>query len=132
MLAACRRMCSVLADKEGLTAASGKRRRAAGMDRMADPNTPGHQACLTFVPPMDAMTGYVPGEQPQAGKFIKLNTNENPYPPSPSVGQAIKACLNEDWEAIPIRWPTPFVAGRRSVGHPIRIGFSVATAATNS
>ncbi|MCH7729340.1 MAG: histidinol-phosphate transaminase [Planctomycetes bacterium] len=38
---------------------------------------------------IEAMAGYVPGEQPQAGKFIKLNTNENPYPPSPAVQLAI-------------------------------------------
>ncbi|MCL1926235.1 MAG: histidinol-phosphate transaminase [Syntrophorhabdaceae bacterium] len=35
------------------------------------------------------MDGYAPGEQPQEPGFIKLNTNENPYPPSPKVRKAI-------------------------------------------
>lgn len=43
-----------------------------------------------FRPEIEAMAGYVPGEQPQAGKFIKLNTNENPYPPSPKAIAAIQ------------------------------------------
>jgi histidinol-phosphate aminotransferase len=42
-------------------------------------------------PAIEAMTGYVPGEQPQAGDWVKLNTNENPYPPSPAVGPALAA-----------------------------------------
>lgn len=38
------------------------------------------------------MAGYTPGEQPKPGeKVIKLNTNENPYPPSPKVFEAIRS-----------------------------------------
>ncbi|MCL2478468.1 MAG: aminotransferase class I/II-fold pyridoxal phosphate-dependent enzyme [Treponema sp.] len=37
-----------------------------------------------------SLSPYVPGEQPKDGKFIKLNTNENPYPPSPKVYEAIR------------------------------------------
>lgn len=36
------------------------------------------------------LTPYVPGQQPKNGKYIKLNTNENPYPPSIKVIEAIK------------------------------------------
>lgn len=37
-----------------------------------------------------SITPYTPGEQPQNKKYIKLNTNENPYPPSPNVSTALK------------------------------------------
>ena len=36
------------------------------------------------------VTGYVPGEQPREGGVIKLNTNENPFPPSPRVEKALR------------------------------------------
>jgi histidinol-phosphate aminotransferase len=43
-------------------------------------------------PTIANMTGYVPGEQPRAGeRIVKLNTNENPYPPSPKVLEAVRA-----------------------------------------
>ncbi|MCL1493605.1 MAG: histidinol-phosphate transaminase [Pseudanabaena sp. Salubria-1] len=58
-----------------------------------------------FRPAIDAMTGYVPGEQPKSGiKVIKLNTNENPYPPSP---KAIAALQNIDSDSLR-RYPDPF------------------------
>ena len=43
-----------------------------------------------FRPAIDRMAGYVPGEQPQETGWVKLNTNENPYPPSPRVAAAIR------------------------------------------
>ncbi len=49
-----------------------------------------------FRPNIRAMAGYVPGEQPRDGEFLKLNTNENPYPPSPRVFEAVRATLTGD------------------------------------
>lgn len=58
-----------------------------------------------FRPAIDAMTGYVPGEQPAVGtKIVKLNTNENPYSPSP---QAMLALQKVSPEALR-RYPDPF------------------------
>jgi histidinol-phosphate aminotransferase len=57
---------------------------------------------LDFIrPTVRAMHGYTPGEQPQGGGFIKLNTNENPYPPSPRVRAAIAACASDDVRLYP-------------------------------
>src|SRR6266536_4411599 len=44
-----------------------------------------------FIRPLiQRLRAYVPGEQPKIKGLIKLNTNENPYPPSPKVLAAIK------------------------------------------
>jgi histidinol-phosphate aminotransferase len=47
-------------------------------------------------PCIRSMAAYTPGEQPREGTFIKLNTNENPYPPSPRVFEAVGAALTGD------------------------------------
>jgi histidinol-phosphate aminotransferase len=44
---------------------------------------------------------YVPGEQPQDKSYIKLNTNENPYPPSPKVQEAIKRAVDSKLKLYP-------------------------------
>ena len=47
------------------------------------------------------LTPYVPGEQPKVDNLIKLNTNENPYPPSPKALQAIDEANNEKLKLYP-------------------------------
>jgi len=47
-----------------------------------------------FRPNIAALAGYTPGEQPRDDDFIKLNTNENPYPPSPRVCAALKRAIS--------------------------------------
>ncbi|MCU6708541.1 histidinol-phosphate transaminase [Paenibacillus sp. J5C_2022] len=44
---------------------------------------------------------YVPGEQPKDKRYIKLNTNESPYPPSPGVLEAINGAVNDDLRLYP-------------------------------
>ena len=52
------------------------------------------------------LTPYVPGEQPALAHPVKLNTNENPYPPSPAVVSAIRNELGEHAESLR-RYPDP-------------------------
>src|SRR6476620_9473931 len=46
------------------------------------------------LPHVATLHAYTPGLQPTEPGFIKLNTNENPYPPSPRVAEAIRAALD--------------------------------------
>lgn len=50
---------------------------------------------------IDALSPYVPGEQPVVPGLVKLNTNENPYPPSPAVIEAIRAAAGDDLRLYP-------------------------------
>ena len=43
-----------------------------------------------------AMEGYIPGKQLSDGAYIKLNTNENPYPPSPRVLEALRQAVGAE------------------------------------
>jgi histidinol-phosphate aminotransferase len=58
---------------------------------------------MTFSQRIQKLTPYVPGEQPQDRKYLKLNTNENPYPPSPAVADLLK---NFDFERLRL-YPDP-------------------------
>lgn len=55
------------------------------------------------------VTPYIPGEQPKGEGIIKLNTNENPYPPSPEVLKVIKEFPAEDLR----KYPDPNVSALR-------------------
>jgi histidinol-phosphate aminotransferase len=50
---------------------------------------------------VERAAGYVPGFQPKATDVVKLNTNENPYPPSPKVAEALAAIEPEQLRRYP-------------------------------
>jgi histidinol-phosphate aminotransferase len=59
-------------------------------------------------PEIAAMAGYVPGEQPQDGQYIKLNTNENPYRASVAVEHAVQEALARGLQKYPHPMAQPF------------------------
>jgi histidinol-phosphate aminotransferase len=52
-------------------------------------------------PVVQTLTPYVPGEQPQMQRLVKLNTNESPYGPSPKALAAIEQQTNDDLRLYP-------------------------------
>jgi len=58
-------------------------------------------ACQFWSKHIAGSTPYVPGEQPTDGGYIKLNTNENPYPPSPLAAAAIQKSAFADLRKYP-------------------------------
>lgn len=61
-------------------------------------------------PSVRAMAGYTPGEQPRVGDVIKLNTNENPYPPAPRVLDALREAIADPFLR---KYPDPVGAAFR-------------------
>ncbi len=59
-----------------------------------------------ITPHIQGLHAYTPGLQPQSSGWIKLNTNENPYPPSPKVHSAILAELGTDATSLRL-YPEP-------------------------
>ena len=57
-------------------------------------------------PEVRELQPYVPGEQPKIQNLLKLNTNENPYPPSPKVVAAVQAVLENSADALRL-YPDP-------------------------
>jgi histidinol-phosphate aminotransferase len=79
---------------------------------------------------LQSVTSYAPGEQPPAGSpVIKLNTNENPYPPSPEV---VKALQNLDLECLR-RYPDPTgCLFREAVSDALQVSADTVTAGNGS
>ncbi|MFT4020981.1 MAG: histidinol-phosphate transaminase [Acinetobacter sp.] len=57
-------------------------------------------------PEVRELEPYVPGEQPKIQNLLKLNTNENPYPPSPKVVEAVQSVLKDGADALRL-YPDP-------------------------
>ncbi len=69
------------------------------------------QITALFRPDVQRLTGYIPGEQPQDTGWTKLNTNENPYPPSPKVVEAICQAASSPLN----KYPDPLVKNFREL-----------------
>lgn len=64
---------------------------------MSEANKPSEYA----LPHVQRLHGYTPGFQPKGNGWTKLNTNENPYSPSPAVDEALKAALGDSLRLYP-------------------------------
>jgi histidinol-phosphate aminotransferase len=82
------------------------------------PEDPPRPATPPFIqdlalPHVAALHAYTPGLQPGEPGWIKLNTNESPYPPSPRVGEALRREIGEDGAALRL-YPNPTSAPLRA------------------
>jgi len=79
-----------------------------------------------------ALSGYVPGLQPQEPGWIKLNTNENAYPPSPRVVEALRGftfCLEDPREKGIVyglgAWNKGDIQGNPAMEEAYRLGAAI-------
>lgn len=69
-----------------------------------------------FRPEIDTLEAYTPGEQPPFGAdVVKLNTNENPYPPSPRALEALRAIQADQLRLYPQPYADEFRASAAAV-----------------
>jgi histidinol-phosphate aminotransferase len=84
-------------------------RRASFRNAAPQPFDLWFHALMRIVRPnVEGIAGYSPGEQPQEPGWIKLNTNENPYPPSPRVVEALIAAARGKLNLYPDPLATQF------------------------
>jgi len=68
-----------------------------------------------FRPNVEQTAGYIPGFQPREADVVKLNTNENPYPPSPRVSEALARVQADQLRRYPDPLGDPFRAAASKV-----------------
>ena len=78
-------------------------------------------------PLVHTLTPYTPGEQPKLPDLVKLNTNENPYPPSPAALVAMQAELGEDAASLRL-YPDPNADRLKSAIAEHFVAFDIAPA----
>ena len=78
-------------------------------------------------PLVHSLTPYTPGEQPKLANLVKLNTNENPYPPSPKAVAAMQAEIGADGASLRL-YPDPNADRLKHAIADHFAGFSLTTA----
>lgn len=88
--------------------------------KMKSPLSVSHELATRWIrPSLRRLAGYVPGEQPRVRGLVKLNTNENPYPPSPRVLEALRGAIDGKLRLYPNPTAEP-VRGKLAVLHKCR------------
>jgi histidinol-phosphate aminotransferase len=80
---------------------------------MAENQTPGTTIQNLALPHLAKLHAYTPGRQPTGPGWVKLNTNECPYPPSPRVAEALRREIGEDGASLRL-YPNPRSAPLRA------------------